>query len=362
MDRLPLELLRMIADRVELDSDLARRRTTLAGLSRTNKALHSVCNPRLYLHPIISSRSRMLRWSRIYTSPWTIPEGERGLKDLPLPQSRSPSPSGRQSRLLPRQECIIAVLLSKLHFGLSFVRSHASQRLIAALFGPLGSNRTSIKSLSLGHPIVSFLVEAYGRMEWSWEAREDEVLSLLEKIKGKGWLDSVLGEERNNWDRWREVENKVDRLALVDHEIFQHMDAGLEWEPMDSIIDNILGSTEVLSHPFESLERLDFEVYHLFELYLIILHSRLFPRLSHCRIRGASGVMIERDWLLICLSITELNGSISPPTLDYHRDYLYRPVTWEPLSHEEKTSGPQIDYIGPNLVELDLSKFTFLDD
>ncbi|GAA5989322.1 hypothetical protein JCM5350_003444 [Sporobolomyces pararoseus] len=393
MNRLPTELMETIADCVELDHDLTRRRTTLAGLSRTNKALHSVCNPRLYLYPIITSWKRMKEWTRVYISqvtPWNYAEGRRRIADAVVPQSISfqePSASDdseqAQAPLRPFHDCILLELDLPQPFFRNLVSFSASEGspdvsvLVAALFGPLGDNRYTIRELhltaGLSDNLVSFLVGGYGRMEWEWESTGTWCLvhDALRQIKGDAWVNSRLKEDWTgfSWRAKQEIRQQVDALAPIDFKIFDLM-WWVEAEGHEAIALNILERSHIRSPPFSSLQSLKVTIWINFELYLV-LTSSAFPCLSHLQLAGSicSSHWIDRDVKLIRLAITKRNGTISRPSfrIDYVTQtdrslpnafsYLDEEL-WLPVEEEEKEDEPILIHTGPNLLSLDLSLLT----
>ncbi|GAA5957965.1 hypothetical protein JCM3765_006217 [Sporobolomyces pararoseus] len=397
MDRLPPELLRMIADSIEQDPRPFTRQNTLAALARTNKTFHSICNSRLYQAPVLGNDRIVRKWARFYLSkvnPWTISKKCTNLRDLVLPESISffgiseseiiaingtVSPSSRYLKHQPAERYFVKLLFTPFLFQNLTSFSASSDRpvdhdFLAHLFGPVGSNRTLIKTLSIPlrgqFRLIHFLFEASSRLAWYWPGMDDmeRVEALLNEIHD--WdLQEKLREELNKWreDRTYDglIENTLEEIAvdlgLVKYSVFK-----LLWECWENQVDEpwFIKDSDIRGHPFTSLVQLSLMVVCIEDIYLI-LYSSLFPSLRLLDLTGEIGLEVREashDIKLLRFSITELEGTLVPPRFDSGLETLLHPVfvpDWTPLTTEEIEAEPKIHYFGPKLLELDLSGCCF---
>ncbi|GAA5967092.1 hypothetical protein JCM3765_001496 [Sporobolomyces pararoseus] len=391
MNRLPPELLGMIADSIQQDPQTLRGQQTLSALASANKTFYSICNPKLYQHPICRDTRAAARWSMFYASkinPWTINQKFRGFENDVLPRSvdnagakkNASSPNGDSGR--PTQPAVelritkLAVAPALFHnltsFSVSpdFDTDHAvTLDFLAALFGPIGSNRRKMIHLRLplkrAWPFLPFLLESVKRMKWHFEddSFEDVLGDIVEAHpdeKTKSVIRQRLEEEGDaglDWDEFFELQKTALELALVRYSVFKVMEP--ETEDPVILLPICIRSRNIDCHPFTSLVKLSIAALETFELYLVF-HSHLFPSLVYLKIsRGIDASNnLEYDVKLLRHSITKRNGTIFQPCWGSDVGLAFEEELWDwtPLTKEEIEAEPKISYIGPNLDELDLSE------
>jgi len=185
---------------------------------------------------------------------------------------------------------------------------------LANLFGPLGTNRLSITKLKIrrqGHwPLIPFILEAHGRMEWVWD--NEDLLSVY-----KEWvIESYDDPERTETLAYIEEEEELvladpnlqataHRLAPERYEIFRSMK--LVTARQSVILPRFQRTQAIPCHPFTSLRSLALSIEDGFDLYLIFLSS-LFPAVQSMKLIGdckTSVITVNRDAKLIRHSITQ---------------------------------------------------------
>ncbi|GAA5982151.1 hypothetical protein JCM5350_003473 [Sporobolomyces pararoseus] len=395
MDRLPPELLVMIADSIEQDPHRLRRQRSLAALARTNKTCYSICNSRIYRNPAMGEDRMVRKWVRFYLSkvnPWTVSKGCTNLVDLVLPESisfftssdfwtntsvNSISPLLRPLDTTPAERSFVGLLFSPTLFqNLTSFSTSKSRRVdddfLAHLFGPLGSNRTSIKTLLIpieGWPVVSFLLESLSRSEWWWWPGIDgkeQVETLIDEIND--WsLKEKLKQEYKLWEEDEPYDGLLEEtlgeiaidLGLVKYSVFKQLS-----DDPPFVQDGFDKNRYIRCHPFTSLFKLSLLVQNIEDIYLVF-YSSLFPSLRILELAGCISLEvgeISHDFKLLRFSITEAEGTLIPPRLDLELSDLLRSSftpSWIPLTTKEIKAEPKIDYFGPKLVELDLSGCEF---
>ncbi|GAA5962241.1 hypothetical protein JCM3765_004714 [Sporobolomyces pararoseus] len=389
MNRLPPELLGMIADSIQQDPQPLRGQRTLSTLARTNKTFYSICNVRIYRMPILGSRKMIINWSKFYTSkanPWAICRGTEGLGNVVVPKSVSfvarpleeaagnGKSSGPSGDLVPWiDDCI----LLKSAFKTFILRDLTSvstspggafaEYFVAALLGPSKPNRRTIKELVICHsnyePLVLFLLEALNRAECEWGDVVEDMLEHLDDEHLKLFVSQrlTLAEEVDITDDQLGVLNRLaKKMAPFDFSLFGGMDF-FAWD--EDHLDSVLRTRNVPSDLLSSLTTLSIPIEYPLELYLLF-HSRSLPSLRHLLLGGLGrfSSTVGHAVQLLRHSITDRKGIILPPQIEEHlRDRepdLF--ARWDPLTEREKVSIPRIDYIGLKLDILDLSSLELL--
>ncbi|GAA5902085.1 uncharacterized protein JCM6883_001292 [Sporobolomyces salmoneus] len=374
MDSLPRQLLKLISDSVEEDPQPRLRQTALAALARTNKTFYTICNPRLYFHPILLNEKRATEWAQKYTrrvDPWKISRGTRELKDVFVPKSMTFSyRKDRKRKTVTGPRPIFSRLpapvdgSSMVKLGLSsyFFRNLTSftlrtpvpfsstssdlpydQQFVISLFGPLGINRAKIRRLVIqgtgNKRIVPFLLEADKR--FPWEIYVDDIPR----------LNTVVNEEDIEWLALCEEE---DQDPFDDSRYASYEDL----EPQD-LLEAIYDTRRVSCRPFTSLKTLVLAIDRTFELYLILI-SRLFPSLKRLVLIGKiqASDNAQHDVRLLRHSIAKRKGSFVPPgnaaSLAAASPDIFN--SWNRLAKAELESEPKFKYVGPHLSKLDLSE------
>ncbi|GAA5989298.1 hypothetical protein JCM5350_003435 [Sporobolomyces pararoseus] len=400
MDRLPPELLGMIADLIQHNSLALRGQRDLSALARTNKTLYSICNPKLYQHPICRDSKAATKWSKFYTSsinPWNMTQGSRGLADDMLPRSISfeylPDRKAKSHNFrpvahsrhlpVPTPEFRVAQLattpaifsnLTSFSVPTNFISNHAVKLdFLATLFGPVGSNRTIIRHLDLAlhdsWPFTPFLLESVNRIDWVFDEATFQALlvDILEAHPNETAKAAIIrrmeeeGEATLDGDVLHELDETAFGLASTRYDVFRQMSLNTV-DPV-VVLPLCISSRDLPCHPLNSLRKLSIAVDEIVELYLIF-HSRLFPSLIYLKISGSfeaseASSNLEYNIKLLRLSITKRNGVIHKPEWAFDDDdneFGEMPEDWTALSKEEIDAEPKIAYIGPDLEELDLSE------
>ncbi|GAA5979429.1 hypothetical protein JCM5350_003901 [Sporobolomyces pararoseus] len=368
MDRLPPELLGMIADSIQQDPRPLTAQRTLSRLARTNKILYSICNPRIYRMPVLESRRMVVNWSKFYTSkvnPWAICRGTNDLEKVIVPKSTN-KPLHR--RLSPLQDPFKSFFLRDLTSVSTSSIAPSGEDFLAALLGPSKPNRRTIKEISIRlstSRLTLFLLEALSRVECEWNGGviedmldylDDELLKLFVRRR------LTLSKEVDlSLDQLEAVGQLAKKLAPFEFSLFYDMHFGeINFDPEN--LESIHHSRDVPIYPFNSLSALTIPVDSILQLHLLF-YSRSLPSLRCLAIIGTCYLSQTRrhDVKLLRRSITDRNGVIVPPLVEEaartREPDLF--ALWDPLTEKEKATSPRIDYIGPNLDTLDLSRFKF---
>ncbi|GAA5917252.1 uncharacterized protein JCM6883_002636 [Sporobolomyces salmoneus] len=379
MDRLPVELLRMIVEGPCL-------------LSRVNRTLYTICRHRIYLNPILGNGRMVKKWIRNYSSlvnPWSICAGTQQLETVVVPESIRFKVY--KSRIQKLEDKELPAFLNQINdylpplndfaFSSFFFRNcttvTVSDRFplpddfIVSLYGPLGTNRDILKKFSLkkdhAYWLTGFLFEACNRMLWSWMDMDGlAIYDLIAELRRCEPLCESLykrkGEEEDDDyyisdDEYEQLTVDIaPKYAPSNYQVFYLLSP--ESYSSHENLSSILQTRDVPCHPFKALESLTIHVSSSWEVYLI-LHSRLFPVLRRLKLNGYFGnkLTIAHDVKLLRRSITRRKGKIIRPGIE--EDMLEQHPTlfdsWKRLTKEEMKSEPKIDYIGPDLKKLDLS-------
>ncbi|GAA5979433.1 hypothetical protein JCM5350_003903 [Sporobolomyces pararoseus] len=337
MDRLPPELLGMIADSIQQDPPVLKGQQSLNTLARTSKRLYSICNPLLYRNPMLrGERSKMMEWVRFYTSkvtPWSLAHKAMDFENVPVPGSitiasftSTTNKEIKPTPVFPRLPSpITESRLASIAFEPDLFRnlttfslstpSIVDHDLLVALFGPLGRIRITICNLRLPEEeewrLLPFLLEAHDRMRWSWDRGAfdrlldelvdeclDEELKLSIKNRIQSYGQAVSEEE------YDELEDIAHGLAPTRWSLFKSM--LLDTVEPDEILDYFLGTKEAFSHPFTGLRFLSLAVEDSYELYLLFI-SRLLPSLDVLKLIGGiyTSINLAFDIKLLRHSITQ---------------------------------------------------------
>ncbi|GAA5983995.1 hypothetical protein JCM5350_004982 [Sporobolomyces pararoseus] len=392
MDRLPPELLKMIADSIEQEIQPFTRQRTLAALARTNKTFYSICNSRIYVNPVLGDDQMVKKWTRFYISQvntWTVCRGSKSFRNVIVPSNiqfnrfrrtksdTSSAPPNSQnieppaiSPLILFQSVISPPFFRNLVSFSASSKSTVDTEFILALIGPDGSNRASIQRLHLRQSqdemLLMYLLEGYNRMYFDGPndlfqhplaVREHEIdrqrIMELEKAENPEYMA---------FEGWKELDRLEEKLYAASFPIFRQLwPASARSEEMMEAVEN---TRDILARPFASLVNLNLIVSEVHEFYLL-LHSKLFPSLTDLKLVGEVDFVTPSayDVKLLRHSVTKNEGEIRPPSVDDYLEASYPQVfntSWKPLSTEEMEEQPKIDYFGPNLNKLDLSECDFV--
>ncbi|GAA5822067.1 hypothetical protein JCM5353_006221 [Sporobolomyces roseus] len=385
MDRLPIELLRHIVDSlVDFDIRTPTSQTALATLAQVNKTLNAIVIPRLYLHPVLTSKERALSWATFYSSKASISEHVQdwqAVRDVVVPHSLTFSPiCGRAPSPSPGLHPIdsIADILFPPNSSISssfFFRNLTSftvypERLLdvnftAALFGPTSYNRETIVDLSIRSGgsqwhLILFLLDAHRH----FPSEPSEGGSDEETREGE-----ENGRERTltSGSSFREEEDSNRTSSSIDDDDNDHgicsvfnRHSLLEDETRD-FLPYVLSSRSIPVTPFANLVNLSLSLFSNAELFLIFL-TPLFPVLRTLKLDGQIWTTnhIEDDIAMFRYSITERQGRIYPPMVDEDVQEEFSGVfdfeSWTPLTQREMKRYPWKPYDGPNLDVLDLTE------
>ncbi|GAA5903697.1 uncharacterized protein JCM6883_005087 [Sporobolomyces salmoneus] len=391
MDTLPEELLIAIADSVQSDSDSFAAQTTLACLARVNKTFYAICKDRLYLDPVLGNPNMVGKWILKYSSlvtPSSSHASPQGLEHVVVPNTiRFENPDTRivetkdtgfgpfkpRANLPPDNDFAHSTFFFRKLT--SFVVSQdylISDEFIVYLCGPSGSNRETLKHLSIesyqGCWFNSYIFEAFSRMPWT--VSEPDHYGVIDLIAEDGRCsreceivkahledaDSVYSITDEDYES---IERMVYELAPSNYRIFLNLSLYDDQPQAQESLSPILKSRDDPCHPFKALQSLTTHVSATFELYLIF-HSQLFPVLRHLKLLGGFGCpqALNYDVKLLRRSISDCPGEILAPSIcsaviDAHPNLF---ESFEPLTEIEMESDPKIDYFGPNLEKLDLSE------
>ncbi|GAA5911223.1 uncharacterized protein JCM6883_001946 [Sporobolomyces salmoneus] len=395
MDNLPPELLSLIADSIQQDPLLSEGQQTLSALARVNKTLYSICNPQIYRHPVIVSPRKTAHWGNLCgrnVNPWTVCYGRKSDEEVVLPESLTfvagPKPkddtavSVNKRANKPLDDCFVFHLEFSSFFrhltSFTSAKTSLDADFVARLFGPLGLRRATIKELYLdglrGCRLAPFLLEAFDRILhfpnfYDYDDLLDDFpenpLRTGARVTLDKWLTykDVEEDEQTLDEYFDELNEIVQALAPTHWKVFLHYE--LMTQDPDAVLADIVPNPIHLGHPFKSLENLTIEIRFAFELYLIF-HSYLFPRLHRLKLIGTFGTSSDAkyDIKLFRHSITKRNGVLFLPSVEDDLRLAFPNVfdCWEPLTEDEKRKEPRIDYHGPELVELDLSKCLLVID
>ncbi|GAA5914426.1 uncharacterized protein JCM6883_004788 [Sporobolomyces salmoneus] len=392
MDRLPVELLRMIAE------------GPCPALKSHQDVLHNLPPPHLpQSRPwkrkngqemdskLFLARQPLLRFRR-YKSPVEkmedkeFPSWERHLK--PVDELLPPINNLALSTFFFRDLTSITVS----------PKFPLPDDFIVSLFGPFGSNRSILRQYTVekNYGPESFLFEAYSRMAWAFFGLDNDelpdLIATLSQIEPRCEPIRRRKEQEEEGDfivtddEYNTIVTIVEDLAPSNYNLSQLM--VLETTFPQEILPEILRTRDVPCHPFEALQDLTIHISFTWELYLIF-YSRLFPVLGCLTLVGGFGLNDEigppdtlpHDVKVLRHAITtqvlsslvprfskvtdadfdqstDVAGKSSPPQI-YALVLARHPNlfdSWDPLTQDEMESEPKIDYIGPNLTRLDMSR------
>ncbi|GAA5909540.1 uncharacterized protein JCM6883_003982 [Sporobolomyces salmoneus] len=402
MDRLPVELLRSIADFVETDPGMFDAQRTLAILARVNKTFHTICHPRLYLEPALGNAKMVQKWIRKYSSlvnPWSICAGTQHLElvvvleaitfevykaqieeledeEIGYPE-RHPKPVDQF--LPPLNDFALSTFLFRNVTCISVSSDFPlPEHFLADLCGPFGTNRNILAELSFeeeeGGSLKPFLFEAHNRMVWELcDLDYSSYMCLITQLRHCEPLCESIHRLQEAADE--EEEEEEDGRCYISDAEFDKLDeiapkygssnyrvSSLLYPASHSARNNlpsILKTRNVPCHPFKALRSLTVAVSCTFELYYIF-HSRLFPVLDHLKLTGwfEDSETVAYDVKLLRHSVTKCQGEIESPRVEAAVTAAHPTLfdSWDPLTKDEMENPPKNDHFGPNLEELDLSE------
>ncbi|GAA5837995.1 hypothetical protein JCM5353_001173 [Sporobolomyces roseus] len=380
MDRLPLELLRLISTFIEQEPIPRIRQGALAALSRINRTWYSIVNSRLYLKPVLFNEKRAKQWSIVYSSritPWTVNEGNGSLQNIIVPESivfkrdrKVDKINVTNNSIFPRLESPLAsshlfqVALAPFFFRnlTSFSVSQGypiNAAFVVGLLGPTAHTRHTIKKLKIqseGAPLIWFLFEAIRYLEHQIDPAKWFSQQLLDVTGAEVGLERGKDIDQVSEEDWMEMEDVARDLAHVDWSAYELM---LPEEPSDDeYYEEILGARVLPPTPFSQLRVFVLDFKSVVELRLCFLIN-LFPSLRYLTLRGELRCSdhLENDITLLRLSIFKRKGVILPPYVDAEVIPFYPNLfdTWGPLSKIEWEDYAHKPYQGPKLKKLDLS-------
>ncbi|GAA5822044.1 hypothetical protein JCM5353_006211 [Sporobolomyces roseus] len=339
---------------------------------------NEIVTPLLYLEPQLGTRNSAELWARTYHSkanPWTVTQREASLKDVVVPRKITLVPLCRDvedRRLNEADEDATPVSLFRYNTILTpfFFRNLTSftaseplvdNHFVAALFGPTGSNRTTITHLAIdisrrSQNLVLFLLQAFPY--FSWEGNDPTgfmgVLDDNRDYAEQAWQRFI--EEGLPDDEMNRIRDKLDKVALECFSVFdQHYLS--EPDSFDFLPEVFKLKNQISTSPFANLRNLSLTVFSNAELALIFL-TPLFPRLHNLKLNGLfyTTIQFENNVRMLRFSITKRGGKILPPfACSLECIALIEACSWNPLSEQEMEEYQCTTYQGPNLDLLDLS-------
>ncbi|GAA5836053.1 hypothetical protein JCM5353_003495 [Sporobolomyces roseus] len=359
MDKLPLELLQIIPDLIQQDSDLDTRQCAVAALSRVNKLFYSIYASELFLKPMLTSENQAIKWGKSCASRVTF--SYRRTVDS------SVSTTTQLQRPINPSICISTPFTAFFFRTLtSFAISTLSpivEETLASLFGPGKPNRNTIRSLSLcaeeQNRVVNFLLEGIMHLEFAgWDGGFEEPSDEAATHQLEDWEKHEEDIVKLSDEEWEEREEIGRQKALFDYSIYK------EWDQIvGPHLFNVIGFPCSSDYPFHGLGSLSLRVDEVSEWHLIFFTDS-FPSLRYLKLLG---ICCEIDGLEYIVSnwrysVTRRSGRLLPPSIsDKFRSYADDPSVlklegWVALPIGGDDNVREEGYRGPHLDTLDLAE------
>jgi len=181
---------------------------------------------------------------------------------------------------------------------------------VSALFGPKGSNRSTIIDLSLNlylrsQNLVLFLLESYRYFRWEWEDPSDWIDVVDDRKYADYVTERLMSVEGMPDEEMNRIVSKVVELAAIKFSIFD-LHCLSEAESFDFLPDVLNFKYTISTTPFTNLVKLKFTVFSNAEIALIFL-TPLFPHLRHLTLDGYMYMTphFEEDLKMSRYSITQ---------------------------------------------------------